>query len=401
MRTIHTLSLLVFFFLISACSASIEQPGGPDETPTLPPLAFSTATLAPTQTPQVTYPPAPPAAPPTSAPTSGLTSTQVNVRSGPDAASESLGLLQAASQVQIIGKDSSGNWLAITFAQSPNGIGWVTAQFVEVSGNVDNLSVIQVEPLSGESQPASQPESQPIAAPESQKRTATTTSQINVRSGPSSAFESLGLINANTTVVLTGRNLINTWVQIEYPTDSEERAWVAVAFISYEGFLDSLPVFDNEGKPLQPAASSGPASSLPTTAPGGYQPAVEDLDSADSPAVRLSFSPSGTRRIIYASDISAPTGDNADWIEFTVVTPQANQSTIIYFKLECTGNGAISAELRQNGLLVSEFPGLLCGQYGVAFKALGGQPYLLQLKADGSATDVRYVAYYFYISTTP
>jgi uncharacterized protein YraI len=397
MRTFLTLSLVVLLFL-SACSASIEQP---ETTPTLPALAFSTATLPATLTPQVTFTPAPPTVAPTSAPVDGLTSTQVNVRSGPDASRDSLGLLPAGSQITVLGRDASGSWLVISFPQSPDGQGWVTAQFVELSAEIEDLSIIEAAAVEQPVQPADQPEAQASPTPGEQQRTAKTTSQINARSGPASAFESKGLLEANTTVVMTGRNEINTWVQIEYPADSEERAWVAAAYLSYEGFLDSLPAFDNEGKPVQKAAPGGVATVLPTTAPGGYQPAVEDLDSAENPAVRLSFSPSGTRKIIYASDVSAPTGDNADWIEFTVTTPQSNQAAFIYFELDCTGNGSITAELRQNGLLVSEFPGLICGQYDVAFKALGGTPYLLQLKADGSAADVRYVTYYLYISTTP
>ena len=396
MRKILTLSLIAIF-LLSACSASIEQP---ESTATSAPLSFSTATLPATLTPQVTFTAGPPTSVPTPAPTSGLTSTQVNVRSGPDAGRDSLGILPAASQVQIIGKDTTGSWLAITFDQSPNGIGWVTAQFVEVTGDVENLSVIMVDPPTA-AEPTSQPESQTSPTPAVQKRTATTSSQINVRSGPASTFESLGLLDPNTTVVLTGRNQNNTWVQIEYPADSGERAWAAAAYLQYEGFLDSLPAFDNEGQPVQTPTVSGVATALPTTAPGNYQPATEDLDSADKPGARVSFSPSGTRRIIYASDVSSPTGDNADWIEFTVVTPQSSQAAIIYFELDCTGNGSITAELRQNGFLVTEFPGLVCGQYDVAFKALGGLPYIIQLKADGSASDVRYVSYYFYISTTP
>ncbi|MDX9991074.1 MAG: SH3 domain-containing protein [Anaerolineales bacterium] len=398
MRTFHAYSLLVFL-LLSACSAKIEQA---QEAPTLPPLAFSTATLPPTLTPQVTFTPAPATVAPTAAPVSGLTSTQVNVRSGPDASRDSLGLLQVGSQVEVIGRDAGGEWLAITFAQSPDGTGWVTAQFIDLSGKIEKLSILETE---GAAQPAqaAEPlaESQPSPTPGKPKRTAQTTSQINARSGPASAFESLGLLEAGTSLVMTGRNLINTWVQIEYPVDSEERAWVAAAYLKYEGFLDSLPTFDNEGKPIQTPAASGPAAGLPTSAPESAQPAPEDLDSPENPAVRLSFSPSGARKIIYASDISAPSGDTADWIEFSIVTPQPNQAAIIYFKLECSGNGAITAELRQNGLLVNEFPGLLCGQYGVAFKALSGTPYLLRLQADGSASEVRAVSYYLYISTIP
>jgi len=399
MRTIFIFASLLAFFALSACSASIEMPEG--ATPTQDELAFATPTLLLTATPPLTNTPAPPTTAPTSAPISGLTSARVNVRSGPDASTESLGILQTATPVEVIGRDESGGWLAITFPQSPNGIGWVTAQFVELAGNIEQLSIL------GDSEPeqtvvaTSEPEpGQPEPSTSEQKRTARTTSRINVRSGPASSFDAIDILNANTTVTLTGRNQSNTWVQIEFPDGSEERAWIAVAFIEYEGFfIESLPAFDNQGQPVQTPSPGSLDQSTPEARV--YQPAVDDMDSADNPAVRLSFSPSGTRRIIYASDLSSPTGDRADWIEFTVVTPQTNQSTIIYFKLECAGNGAITTELRQNGLLVSEFPGLLCGQYSVPFRAQGGVPYLLQLQADGSASEIRYVAYQLHISTTP
>jgi uncharacterized protein YraI len=403
MRTILFLASLLAIFILSACSASIEMPE--EATPTQSELAFATPTLPPTATPQVANTPAPPTAVPTSAPISGLTSARVNVRSGPDANSESLGILQTASQVQVIGRDGNGQWLAIAFAQSPNGIGWVTAQFIELAGDVERLSILvdaqpeQTVLATSEPEP-SQPEPEPPAG--EPQRTARTTSRINVRGGPASSFDAIAIMDANTTVVLTGRNQSMTWVQIEFPDGPEGRAWIAVAYIEYEGFfLDSLPAFDNQGQPIQPPSQAGIGQPEATPSEDGYQPAVDDMDSADNPAVRLSFSPAGTRRIIYASDLSAPTGDRADWIEFTLITPQSGQAVFIYFKLECSGNGAISTEMRQNGLLVSEFPGLLCGQYGVPFKALSGVPYLLQLQADGSASEVRYVAYHLYISTTP
>jgi uncharacterized protein YraI len=396
--------LVLIFLFLSACSASIEMPE--EATPTQAELAFATATLRPSATPQLTNTPAPPTAVPTSAPVSGLTSTQVNVRSGPDTNAESLGILQTASQVEVVGRDGGAQWLAIRFPQSPNGIGWVTAQFIDLAGEIENLSILvdSAAPQTTQAVVTSEPqESQPTPEPETvaSQRTARTTSRINVRSGPASSFEAIAIMDANTTVVLTGRNENISWAQIEFPDGPEGRGWIAVAYIEYEGFLDSLPAFDNQGQPIQQPSQAGIGQPETTPSENGYQPAVDDMDSADNPAVRLSFSPAGTRRIIYASDLSAPTGDRADWIEFTVITPQSGQAVFIYFKLECSGNGAISTEMRQNGLLVSEFPGVLCGQYGVPFKALSGVPYLLQLKADGSALDVRYVAYHLYISTTP
>jgi uncharacterized protein YraI len=401
MRIFFIFASLLAIFTLGACSASIEMPE--EATPIQDEPAFATPTLSLTATPQVTNTPAPPTAIPTSAPISGLTSTRVNVRSGPDASTESLGILQAASQVEVIGRDENAQWLVITFPQSPNGLGWVTAQFVELAGDIERLPILldaEPEPIATNEPESSQPEPEPATG--ETKRTARTISRINVRSGPASSFDSIDILNANTTVTLTGRNQSSTWIQIEFPDGSEERAWIAVAYVEYEGFfIESLPVFDNQGQPIQTPSPGGIGAPAATQPSASYQPAIDDMDSADNPAVRLSFSPSGTRRIIYASDLSSPTGDRADWIEFTVITPQSGQAVIIYFKLECSGNGAINTEMRQNGLMVTEFPGLLCGQYSVPFKAQGGAPYLLQLQADGSASEVRYVAYHLYISTTP
>jgi len=57
------------------------------------------------------------------------------VRSEPSATSDMLGTVYMFSNVQIVGKDASGGWWLILFSDSPNGMGWITAQFVQVSGS--------------------------------------------------------------------------------------------------------------------------------------------------------------------------------------------------------------------------------------------------------------------------
>ncbi|GAB4487510.1 MAG: hypothetical protein OHK0031_11520 [Anaerolineales bacterium] len=374
---------LPFLMLFLAACA----PSAPAATATPSPLPFFTATLPVTAT--QAQPPT--MAAPTSTPSqpapglSALTTVQVNVRAAPSANSAALKLLPAGVQVQLTGRDSAGAWIQILAPESASGLGWVTAVALEIPGGVETLPVATDSPAAA---------TLPVTPTPAFR--ASVTSQINVRRGPAASFESLGLLEANTPVALTGVNQISTWYQIEYAGGENGRAWVAAAYLKIEGQPAGLPIFDTQGKPL-----GGEAGTTPTPPPASYSAAPEDVDSAESPAVRLTFAPSGPRLIAYSSDLSAPFGDAADWLEFTVTTPQDGQATILYFSLKCEGNGAINAELRQNGLLAADFPGLLCGQYDVAVRVLGGQPALLKLAADGAASDIRYVRYTLTISTQP
>ena len=54
---------------------------------------------------------------------------------------ELLGVLNSNDVVFITGKDPSGAWMQIEFANAPDGKGWVTTEFLQV-GNVDTVPVI-------------------------------------------------------------------------------------------------------------------------------------------------------------------------------------------------------------------------------------------------------------------
>ena len=100
---------------------------------------FVTATLPPTLTPPATQISILPtstlsiAGEPTISPIEGTTTTQVNVRAETSTASETLGLIGQFAKVQIIGKDASGSWYQIIYADSGTGHGWVRAEYVQVN----------------------------------------------------------------------------------------------------------------------------------------------------------------------------------------------------------------------------------------------------------------------------
>jgi uncharacterized protein YraI len=381
MRKIPLLSIL--FLLLAGCSFAVV----PQETPTPTPPPFYTATLFPTFTPQPSATYSPPTITPTIEPLDATANAQVNVRTGPDQSKTSLGLIDFGTKVQIIGKDASGKWWRIVYPAAPSGVGWVTAAFITFSGDADKVPV--VEPA--DSEPAAPSgDATAAATPTPKARNSTVTQTINVRSGPATSYTSLGTIEVNTTVTLTGRNEINTWVQIEFAAGPDGKGWVAALYLK-DANLKGLPYYDNDGKLIYaptPDLNPGQPSSTPT----GYAPAAPDNDSETGPGVRQTLSPDGAGTLIYSSELSSPTGDDVDWVAFTLDGP-ANQSSYLYFRLDCAGNGGITTTLEKDGHPVADVKPLLCGNYGLAIKVLDGQEYMLVLRADPSGGALRYVSY--------
>lgn len=72
---------------------------------------------------------------------SGLVIQGINVRSGPGTTYDSLGTLIPNDVVSVTGKDPSGTWIQIEFANSADGIGWASSEFLQVNDS-DSLPVI-------------------------------------------------------------------------------------------------------------------------------------------------------------------------------------------------------------------------------------------------------------------
>ena len=106
-----------------------------------------------------------------------------------------LGIIPPDMRVEIIGKDPGENWWQILYPQGadPEGKGWVTAQYITtvtkpevptIGGgdgadpNNDNLAIIQ--------------------------------QKINIRSGPGTGFNSIGTLNPQDAVNLTGKDTNGT-----------------------------------------------------------------------------------------------------------------------------------------------------------------------------------------------
>jgi uncharacterized protein YraI len=247
-----------------------------------------------------------------------MTSTQVNVRAEPSTASNVLGMIPANTRVEITGQDPGESWWQINYPQGIDGKGWVTAQYIIAASTpeVPTIGGNETNPNNG--------------------NVAVVQQQLNVRSGPGTDFNSLGTLNPQDVVRLTGKDPNGAWLQIDFAPGPEGKGWVNAAFVQATG-AENLPIISETGQ----IVGTGTPINIPFTPTATLLPAIEDGDSAQAPAVNVTFSTLGTQALQYSSDVSSPSGDAEDWLQFT---PYQGHFLLEFF---CKGSN-VHVELLQN-----------------------------------------------------
>lgn len=277
-------------------------------------------------------------------------------------------MLGPTTKIQIIGKDPSGYWAQIIFSQSPTGNGWLTLQYI----NVKNFNAIPVISIAA----GLEPEHRGVII-----------QQVNVRSGPGTTFNALGLLNPKDVVALTGKDSSGIWLQIQFTSSCDRKGWVIASFVQASG-VDTLPIIAQTGELI----SIGTPTGIRPTVTAVIITAPLDNDSANTPAVNIVFSPSGSCSLIYTSDVSTPKGDAEDWIPFT---PYTNE---IVASLTCHGNGKLNIEVWQNGSVLQNWSQLFCGNTG-QINVLSGQSYLIYFFVVPDGNNLEDVHYMISIET--
>ena len=305
-------------------------------------------------------------------PAEGITSTQVNLRVEQPTASNVLGIIPADMRVEITGKDPGGNWWQINYPhpQAVDGKGWITAQYV------NTIATPQV-PIIGGAEPG--PHSGTIAVIQQ---------QINVRSGPGTGFNSLGTLNPQDVVNLTGKDPNGAWLQIEFAPGPEGKGWVNAAFVRAQG-AENLPIIAESGL----IVGTGTPTGIPPTPTPTVIPAREDGDSASDPITSVIFDPTGTQAFMYNGDLSAPQGDPEDWIAFKPY------DRFVFASLECRGSAAIVVQLLENHSPVNTY--IECGAQMEKLAVEAGSNYLVHLQADPAAATLQYTGYILTIKMRP
>lgn len=330
-----------------------------DATPPQAPLII-TATLPPTITQSPSETPLPP--PPTSTitPVEGTASTQLNVRAEPSTASAVLGIIPPNTKVEIIGKDPGGSWWQILYPAGTQEKGWVTAQYVTTA------STPEVPVIGGNN------------ANPNEGNVAIVQQQLNVRSGPGADFNSLGTLNPQDVARLIGKDANGGWLQIEFSAGLDGKGWISAAFVQAKG-VESLPILTESGA----VVGTGTPMDTPQPPTPTLVPAPMDGDTAESPAINITLSATGSRSFQYSSDVSSPDGDHEDWVQFTSFT----QTTLL--NLDCFGNGTPTLEVLQNNISVQN---LTCGEK-VVVNTAPESIYLVHIESSsgGSLQYARYI----------
>ncbi len=134
---------LVVLLLLSACGAE------PAAVATSTPAPSKTATRPPTDTPlpptSTPLPPGVTAKPPSATPLPPVATLKltVNVRAGPSTSYPIVAKLKSGSRYPIVGKGQDSKWWLIQF---DNKTGWIPADFADVQGGTNLVSVVSVVP---------------------------------------------------------------------------------------------------------------------------------------------------------------------------------------------------------------------------------------------------------------
>jgi uncharacterized protein YraI len=369
-----------YFFFFALCGLLISGCGLTISTPDLstPTIFLITATLPPTTPPPATATVQPSTNVPTLTTIEGTTSTKVNVRAEPSTAGATLSIIDASATIQIIGKDSGGNWYQIIFPQGPDGKGWVTAQYVTVKDK-DAIKVIGAAPAS-----TSGSGSGSISGP-----SGVIIQQVNVRNGPGTQFDALGTLNPKDVVTLIGKDSSGSWLEIAFAKAPDGKGWVASSYVQASG-AENLPIVGGGGQ----VVGTGTPTLIPATITPTLAAALQDDDSPQAPAVNVAFTSTGTNALIYSSDVSTPNGDAEDWVGFTPDTASVSVS------LTCAGNGKLNVELWQNNSAIQNWPGLACGE-NKTLNVTAGENYLVRLAAQPAGGNLEYVHYTLSIASEP
>lgn len=128
--------------LVSSEAVFVTVEGLPPTATVPPPPPTATAAVEPTaaptaaaEEPSATVAPAGPTA-------SVKEGDFVNVRKGPAVAFDKLGTLDKGQSAPVRGKNADGTWWQITYATAAEGVGWVYAQLITITGDATAVPVV-------------------------------------------------------------------------------------------------------------------------------------------------------------------------------------------------------------------------------------------------------------------
>jgi len=109
-------------------------------------------------------------------------------------------------------------------------------------------------------------EALPTATPTPEQPVVTVEVDLNVRAGPGTNYERLGLLAAGSTAAIIGRTEDGSWWQIIYPAAPDGRGWIAAGYGAASN-AESAPAAVIPPTPIPPTPAPPTATPAPTVPP--------------------------------------------------------------------------------------------------------------------------------------
>jgi len=220
---------------------------------------------------------------PTIEPLTGIITAPTNVRNYPSKGiGDRLGGVMYNQRVGVIARNDRATWLYILFPDAPGGAGWVTSRAVDLQGDLTRLPVMiydesnpngrMVPPVLYEMPAVLQPLNTPVPG----AKTLLTQELAYIRVCPSLGCQVLTTLPAGSVLTVTGQADDKAWLQFEYPSGPQGRAWLSADLVKIVDGLGGAPEFDLLGNLLTPPAPQPepPVGSAPTETPLPPTPAA-------------------------------------------------------------------------------------------------------------------------------
>lgn len=161
----------------------------------------------------------------------------LNVRSGPGTVNPVIAKVNAGAVYTAFGRSADNGWVQILL--DPSTAGWVSAQYVTLSGDINTLPI-------GQAAAAAAPPAVPIGV------RARVLGNLRIRQGPSTRTPKIGLMVWGTEVDVIGRSFGNVWYMVMH------EGVVGWSYSPYmriiSGSLDAVPYADGTNPVVAPPA---------------------------------------------------------------------------------------------------------------------------------------------------
>lgn len=178
-----------------------------------------------------------------------------NLRAQPGLEFDVVGQIAAGTRYPVVGRSEFYPWVLLADPASLQPTGWVYSDLVTFQGAIETVP-LSTQAIGAASLPT--PTSPPVAGetaatpalfgsataiPPTAPPNAvigTVEGEINVRYGPGTEYERVGVAQAGEALTITARHTQFPWVQVSYPDSPSGYGWILIDLLDIQGNLDSV-----------------------------------------------------------------------------------------------------------------------------------------------------------------